>query len=336
MSLIAAFGSAPLDAVARQAITSDEAATGEADLGQLGGRALLGRRGAARSGRPRPLPARHHRPAPDGAGAARLRREHQPRAAHAADLDQAAGRDPDLRCRRRPDDDDSDFATQIEREVDHLAQLVDELLDLSMIESGATALAIEASDPETVVAACVERITPGRRASRDHASTASRSDANARSRARSADPGRLGQALLNLAHNAVKYSHHGGEVRIGWERDRRPGPVHRRRRRHRHPRRAPGAHLRALLQGRSLPSPRRRTSSSSAAAPASAWRSCATSPRRTAARSASAPKRESARRSGSRSRAPATRRLNSRCRCRPAAAVARGSRRRRADHPRRS
>ena len=32
-----------------------------------------------------------------------------------------------------------------------------------------------------------------------------------------ADPDRLGQALLNLAHNAVKYSHHGGEVRIGWE-----------------------------------------------------------------------------------------------------------------------
>ena len=31
-----------------------------------------------------------------------------------------------------------------------------------------------------------------------------------------ADPGRLGQALLNLAHNAVKYSHPGGEVRIGW------------------------------------------------------------------------------------------------------------------------
>jgi len=31
-----------------------------------------------------------------------------------------------------------------------------------------------------------------------------------------ADQGRLGQALLNLAHNAIKYSHHGGEVRIGW------------------------------------------------------------------------------------------------------------------------
>jgi signal transduction histidine kinase len=32
-----------------------------------------------------------------------------------------------------------------------------------------------------------------------------------------ADAARLGQALLNLAHNAVKYSHAGGEVRIGWE-----------------------------------------------------------------------------------------------------------------------
>ncbi len=38
MSLIAAFGSAPLDALARQAITSDEATTGEADLGHLGAR----------------------------------------------------------------------------------------------------------------------------------------------------------------------------------------------------------------------------------------------------------------------------------------------------------
>ncbi len=32
-----------------------------------------------------------------------------------------------------------------------------------------------------------------------------------------ADPARLGQALLNLAHNGVKYSHPGGEVRVGWE-----------------------------------------------------------------------------------------------------------------------
>ncbi|HET7685879.1 MAG TPA: HAMP domain-containing sensor histidine kinase [Candidatus Limnocylindria bacterium] len=31
------------------------------------------------------------------------------------------------------------------------------------------------------------------------------------------DAGRIGQAMLNLAHNAVKYSNPGGEVRLGWE-----------------------------------------------------------------------------------------------------------------------
>ena len=68
-------------------------------------------------------------------------------------------------------DDDAtmrDFATQIERETDHLAQLVDELLDLSMIESGETKLALEALDPEEVVADIVARIGPvAERARRD-------------------------------------------------------------------------------------------------------------------------------------------------------------------------
>ena len=53
-----------------------------------------------------------------------------------------------------------DFAGQIEREVDHLAQLVDELLELSMIESGEVELHIEPTPPSQIVASVVERMRP--------------------------------------------------------------------------------------------------------------------------------------------------------------------------------
>jgi two-component system phosphate regulon sensor histidine kinase PhoR len=214
MSLIAAFGSASLDAVARQALSNDEATSGEADLGHLGGRHFA-------------VDA-----VPLDAGGLvlflhditalrrmeRVRRDFVANIGHelrtpltsikllAETLTSGAVDDPATT---------RDFATQIEREVDHLAQLVDELLDLSMIESGATTLSIEALDPETVVAACVERITPvaERREMTVHR-FAQRATPDVRALG---DPGRLGQALLNLAHNAVKYSHHGAEIRIGWD-----------------------------------------------------------------------------------------------------------------------
>jgi two-component system phosphate regulon sensor histidine kinase PhoR len=214
MSLIAAFGSAPLDAVARQAMTGGLATSGEADLGHLGGRHFA----------VEAVPL-------EGAGLVlflhditalrrmeRVRRDFVANIGHelrtpltsikllAETLTSGAVDDPATT---------RDFATQIEREVDHLAQLVDELLDLSTIESGATMLSIEALDPETVVAACIERITPvAERREVTVRRSSPRGDSDARALG---DPGRLSQALLNLAHNAVKYSHHGGEVRIGWE-----------------------------------------------------------------------------------------------------------------------
>ena len=227
-----------------------------------------------------------------------------------------------------------DFATQIEREVDHLAQLVDELLDLSMIESGATILSIEALDPETVVAACVERITPvaERREITVHRFS-QRADPG-RSRARRSGKAEPGAPQPRPQRRQVQPSWRRGPDRLGG--DRRSGSVHRRRRWHRHPRRAPGADLRALLQGRPLAGPR-------AGRRAARWQRRARIGDRATHRGGAPRLGRGQLRGRGRldvlDRGPASRRLDppsSRCWCRQAASAARGSRRRRAGRRRRS
>jgi two-component system, OmpR family, phosphate regulon sensor histidine kinase PhoR len=213
MSLIAAFGSAALDAVARQALASGKVVSGEADLGHLGGRRF--------SVDAVPL-------ASDGLvlslhDVTALRRMERVRRDFVANIGHEL-RTPLTSIKLLSETmtsgavDDAattrDFATQIEREADHLAQLVDELLDLSMIESGQTRLAVEALDPEEAVAACIQRIGP---VAERREVTVRRLPPPIEGVRALADPSRLGQALINLTHNAVKYSHHGGEVRLGWE-----------------------------------------------------------------------------------------------------------------------
>ncbi len=213
MSLIAAFGSAPLDAMAREAVTTRRFTSGEADLGHLGARIF----------------AVDAVPLPGGLvlslhDITALRRIERVRRDFVANIGHelrtpltsikllaetvSSGTVEDVATLR-------DFATQIEREADHLAQLVDELLDLSTIESGETTLTLEPLDPEQVVSACVERIRPVAERQRITVRRLPAPTGGGDVRA-AGDAGRLGQALLNLAHNAVKYSHAGGEVRIGW------------------------------------------------------------------------------------------------------------------------
>ena len=211
MSLIAAFGSAPLDALARQAISTREVVTGEASLGHLGGRrfsvdAVPLQRGLVLSMHDVTTLRRMER----------VRRDFVANIGHelrtpltsikllAETLTSGSVDDPATM---------REFAAQIEREADHLAQLVVELLDLSTIESGETQLSLEPLDPEGAVAASVERIGPVAERRDVRIRRLPAPDASTRALA---DPARLGQALLNLAHNAVKYSHPGGEVRIGW------------------------------------------------------------------------------------------------------------------------
>ena len=213
LSLIATFGSAALDAVARLAATSREAATGEAQLGLQGQRIF--QVDAVPLGESALVLALHDITA--------LRRIERVRRDFVANISHEL-RTPLTSIKllaetlsvAAPDDPETfrDFVEKIAAEADHLAQLVDELLDLTMIESGEVRLAIDAVDPDAVVAAVADRISPVADRRRIAVKVLA-GNAGAGARA-SADPGRLGQALLNLAHNAVKYSHPGGEVRIGW------------------------------------------------------------------------------------------------------------------------
>lgn len=213
LSLIAAFGSAPLDAIARQAVADREVVIGEADLGHLGRRRFAVDAVPLAGGG---LVLSLH-------DITTLRRIERVRRDFVANIGHEL-RTPltsikllaETLVSGAADEADTarEFATQIEREADHLAQLVDELLDLSMIESGQTRLALEPLDPEQVVAACVERIGPVAERGQIRVRRLSPPAQDVRA---VADPARIGQALINLAHNAVKYSHLGGEVRIGWD-----------------------------------------------------------------------------------------------------------------------
>ena len=102
------------------------------------------------------------------------------------------------------------MARRISDEVDALTRLVEDLHDLSQIEAGRIALQYAQHDTATLIAQAIERIHP--QAETHHISI----------HAHHADDippvmvdrGRLGQVLLNLLHNAVKFTPDGGSIDI--------------------------------------------------------------------------------------------------------------------------
>jgi two-component system, OmpR family, phosphate regulon sensor histidine kinase PhoR len=102
----------------------------------------------------------------------------------------------------------SRFLGRIETEVDALTQMATELLELSRIESGQVPLELKAVPATTLLVSAAERM----RAQVERAGLVLRLDTALDMTEVQADPPRLEQVLVNLIHNAVKFTRPGGEV----------------------------------------------------------------------------------------------------------------------------
>ena len=111
------------------------------------------------------------------------------------------------------------FLSRIDTEIDGLTQLVRELLELSRIESGQTKLNMRAADLRQVVDQAAERLRP--QAARNGLQiNVSRRGSDESFPVALADPDRLSQVLINLIHNAIKFTPVGGAINLSVERQR--------------------------------------------------------------------------------------------------------------------
>lgn len=103
----------------------------------------------------------------------------------------------------------------IERQVQQMARLVDDLLDVSRISRGRIALRMERIDLATVLNSAVDTTRPLVEKSGHQLTVAMPPDPIWLQ----ADVTRLAQVFSNLLHNAAKYTDHGGQIRVVVERN---------------------------------------------------------------------------------------------------------------------
>ncbi len=117
--------------------------------------------------------------------------------------------------KRRPASDQTELRAVVERQVGHLARIVDDLLDVSRITGGKIALKKEILDLNAVVSHALESCRPLLEARR-HSVELGLSDEPL---PLDADATRLSQVLLNLINNAVKYTPEGGRISLETRRE---------------------------------------------------------------------------------------------------------------------
>jgi CheY-like chemotaxis protein len=103
----------------------------------------------------------------------------------------------------------------IERQVNHLTRLVDDLLDVSRIAQGRVELKEEVVEMALVVAKAIEIASPLLE-QRTHSLSV---DVRRQGLAVKGDPTRLSQVVANLLTNAAKYTPPGGEIAVHVEQD---------------------------------------------------------------------------------------------------------------------
>ena len=103
-----------------------------------------------------------------------------------------------------------DFLTRIDSEVDRLTQLVEELTELSRIETGKAELKKEPIDLNKLVEEVIAQLSP--QAERQQLSISREFATNLPSVL--ADKDRVRQVITNLVHNAIKFTPAGGRITI--------------------------------------------------------------------------------------------------------------------------
>lgn len=104
----------------------------------------------------------------------------------------------------------SDFLARIVGEVDRLNALVEDLLDLARLEAGRTTLTYTTVDPVELVRTGADRLRP--QIDRAHLTMDVMADGPLQPI--SVDRVRLEQVLINLVHNAIKFTPAGGAIRL--------------------------------------------------------------------------------------------------------------------------